>query len=118
MSGAFSPATVRAIRDRDQWACVICGGTDRLQTHHRRPRGMGGTKARVSASAANGITVCVYCHTDLELNRRTAASKGWLVPQYRDPRDVPIKHRIYGWVTLTDRGTCIVHERALTEGDD
>lgn len=106
MTGDFTPATRRTILDRDGAACIVCGAVYGLQLHHRRPRGMGGNRTAVTRSAANGITLCLTCHSTAESFRDVALKAGVLVPQHRDPREVPVKHRLHGWVTLTDQGTC------------
>lgn len=36
------------------------------QYHHRRPRGMGGSRSSVSGGAANCLFVCLPCHNALE----------------------------------------------------
>lgn len=77
--------------------CERCGG--RLDTwsgmsvHHRRPRGMGGT--RRPDTMANLLVLCgsgtTGCHGEVEANRFWARGAGLLVSQQRDPADVPVE---------------------------
>lgn len=74
------------------------------QIHHRRPRGMGGTKQRESGNAANGLLLHPSCHERVERNRSAALAAGWLVPQHADPAEVPV--RLWdGWALLSDDGS-------------
>ena len=62
--------------------------------HHRRPRGMGGTKT--PDTPANLVLLCgtgtTGCHGWVESHRAVAIAQGWLVPRRdpRDPADVPV----------------------------
>lgn len=85
----------RLVDERDFNRCVVCGEWTQGRTyslHHRRPRGMGGT--RKPDTPANLITVCgdgtVGCHEWIETNRSEASENGWLVSAYRDPADIPV----------------------------
>ncbi|WP_010540405.1 hypothetical protein [Dietzia alimentaria] len=73
------------------------------QLHHRRPRGMGGSRDLRSAGAANALSVCVPCHLDVESNRAESLERGWLVRQAADPAQVPLL-RYRKWVLLDDQG--------------
>lgn len=107
MSG-FTPATVRLIVDRDQGTCARCGaGVDPSRRgvgwsiHHRRPRGMGGSRDPQVSSPVNGVVLCgsgtTGCHGWVEANREDARLMGWLVPQWRNPAEVPVRHHGHGW---------------------
>jgi 5-methylcytosine-specific restriction protein A len=109
----FTEKTRDIIRERAKHRCEVCimpitsGG----QIHHRRPRGMGGTKNTVSRSAANGLYVHSSCHAWIEGNRSEALEKGFLVHQWDDPTKVPVRfgqeHRLLlddgGFVLLQDQ---------------
>lgn len=97
-------AVVRQVRDRDGWACVVCAGTDALQTHHRRARGMGGTRRPETNQPQNLITVCAGCHHRIEMNRAHAYRHGLLVHQTENPAAVPV-HTWHGVIFLTPAGS-------------
>lgn len=81
------------------------------QIHHRRPRGMGGTKQSSTDEAANGIVLCGSgtqgCHGWVESNRSDAIMSGWIVMQSQEPSTVPVL--LYtgmnkGWYLLDNVG--------------
>ncbi len=47
-----------SIKERDNFKCVICGSTERLNSHHILPRELHDTKLDIS----NGITLCCKHH--------------------------------------------------------
>lgn len=101
----FTEKTRRLIRERAKDRCELCGVSAQQgsQIHHRRPRGMGGTKNPESRSAANGLLVHFRCHQRIELNRADAIKNGWLVLQSGDlTQPVRLHH---GWVVLLPDGT-------------
>lgn len=101
----FSDKTRDLIRKRAKDKCEVCGSLALYhQVHHRRPRGMGGTKDAVAGCAANGVWVHPHCHAMIESNRADALEKGWLVSQSQDPRKVPFKKHD-GWAVLHEDGT-------------
>ena len=88
-------ADVRAlIIDRSRGRCEIrwaCDGDVVTQIHHRRPRGMGGSKRPSTNLASNGLGACTDCHAFIESNRALALECGWLIPQAEDrPETVPV----------------------------
>ena len=91
---------------RDGGQCQRCGTTSGpFSVHHRRPRGMGGTKRR--DTAAGLIVLCgtgtTGCHGWVESHRAEARDLGLLVPLTGVPELVPVK-TIHGLVLLTDDG--------------
>lgn len=62
-------------------------------THHRRPRQMGGSRDPVVEDPANHLHLCGDgvrgCHGYVESHRAEAYEKGWLVHSWEDPREVP-----------------------------
>jgi 5-methylcytosine-specific restriction protein A len=88
-----------------------CAYEGPYEIHHRRPRGMGGSRAWETNSAANALHLCRRCHLYIESNRRTALEYGFLVRQNHDPRAVPVWWRcnVVGGrrvlVKLTDCGS-------------
>ena len=73
------------------------------QLHHRRPRGLGGSKSPATGQASNALSCCLSCHDYLEKNRELARDRGWLVRQGANPCEVPV-YRYRKWVLLDDTG--------------
>ena len=73
------------------------------QIHHRRPRGMGGSRSPVTGSASNAAACCVPCHAWVESHRELAMDRGWIVRQGAVPAEVPV-YRYRRWVLLDDEG--------------
>jgi len=59
------------------------------QIHHRRPRGMGGSKSSSTGSVSNGLHVHMKCHARIESNRINAMDNGYLMYQTQEPSEVP-----------------------------
>jgi 5-methylcytosine-specific restriction protein A len=96
------------VHERDQSACVRCGKSADpwdMQVHHRRPRGMGGSRDPETNSPANLVVVCPGCHEWVESHRLEASSLGLLVPQREAPSKWPVQHARLGFVFLLDDGT-------------
>lgn len=92
------------IRKRSKDRCEMCGAIALYhQVHHRRPRGMGGSKDPASGTAANGLWVHPSCHTKIESDREQAYAKGYLVHQGKDPAKVPVKIGRF-WYLLDENG--------------
>lgn len=101
----FSEKTRRLVLIRAKGRCEICGiSCLNGQIHHRRPRGMGGTKRKETGMASNAALLHPSCHERVERNREEAIERGWLVPQYLESREVPFK-RHDGWYLFLDDGT-------------
>lgn len=109
----FSKRTKELVDLRSGGRCERCGAMRlAMQYHHRRPRGMGGSKAFDTNGSANCVLLCNYCHTDIESYRAAAIDFGFLVPQRKKPADVPVR-RHKQWVLLDDFGyTTPVEESA------
>lgn len=71
---------------RDGGRCRRCHGIGE-QIHHRKPRGMGGTRDKGINSPANLILVCQSCHADIESHRLDAYDTGWLVRRVDNPAE-------------------------------
>lgn len=92
------------VLERDS-GCLLCGcGPYGLQVHHRKPRRMGGRKVPGINSPANLISLCPTDHAWVESSRTEALEMGLLVAEHDDPAKVPVHHRDYGAVLLTDEG--------------
>lgn len=90
------------VEERAGWWCERCGFVEWQQIHHRRPRGMGGSH-RDDDNPSAALAVCVTCHADIETHRAEAREWGFLVPQHRNPAEVPVLRR-GSWVLLDTRG--------------
>src|SRR2546428_1393846 len=51
--------------DRPASQCSICGVPNRLDQHHIRHRGMGGSKDPAVSAEENLITLCRRCHQNI-----------------------------------------------------
>lgn len=96
---------------RDMWRCIICGrevGAMPASIHHRKPRGMGGTKDPSVNKPSNLIVLCgtgtTGCHGRVEGDRAHAREEGWLISQWADPVEVPIRYSDGNMYYLTDTG--------------
>jgi len=74
-----------------------------LQYHHRRPRGMGGSKAADTNTASNCALLCGFCHAHVEKQRQASLWAGWLVRQGENPAQTPL-FLDRRWVFLDDFG--------------
>lgn len=113
----------QAVRDgiylRDGFRCVICQDSDFLQIHHRRPRGMGGTRRESTNGPAGLVLLCERCHAAVESQRDLARQRGFLVPQHTEPADVAlIHHGVWSWLaddfTVTPLGASDLPGSALS----
>lgn len=90
----FSPQVRALIAERSSGLCEIrwcCDGDRATQIHHRRPRGMGGSRRESTNLASNGLHACTECHAFAESHRALALECGWLVPQSEEcPETVPV----------------------------
>ena len=87
--------TRQAVIDRDQRRCVRCSAP-MVHIHHRRPRGMGGSKHDpLINSPANLVCLCIECHEWIERHRAASYDTGWLVHRRDDPASIPLIVRDY-----------------------
>jgi hypothetical protein len=111
--------TVELIHNRSAGICERCGWAEGQQIHHRRARGMGGTR-RDSTNAVYSLAhLCHPCHSLVESNRLEALSDGWLVSQHGDPSRVPVLYR-GTWRLLDNEGgwmNCESGVSSLSSGD-
>jgi hypothetical protein len=103
----FTPETRLNIMLRDEHKCVFDGVPIDLhyEIHHRRPRGMGGSRDPQTNSPANGILLCPEHHRWIEANRAEALVMGLLVRQIHDPAMQPVDHGVFGLVYLNNDAT-------------
>jgi hypothetical protein len=86
---------------RDQSRCVRCGMMTPGHWHHRRSRSI---RDDITHSPCNGINLCGTCHDWVHAHPFEARAQGWIVSRYKDPRQEPINHFLFGWVLLTEDG--------------
>jgi len=90
-----SAATVALVRERDHHVCVHCGTTGHgLSTHHRRNRGMGGSRWAGINLPTNLLTLCgdgtTGCHGWVTEHPTQARELGLAVSLHADPATVPV----------------------------
>ena len=103
--GAFTEKTKRILVARCQGRCEKCGAPATVKEfHHRRPRGMGGSRREDTAQFSNALVLHSSCHRWIEMNREEAYKLGFLVPQHRLPAVVPV-HLWDGWYLLNPDGS-------------
>lgn len=101
--------TVDAVHARAGYGCEICGTTNaaRWSLHHRRPRGMGGSKRADTNMPSNILLLCGSgtegCHGYVESHRAESLNLGRLLLQGQSPAVVPVD-LVYGLVVLDDDG--------------
>jgi len=100
----ISNKVVVKLRERDPY-CVHCGSDTNLQIHHRKNRGMGGSK--LLDTFPNLIRVCAELNYAMESDSQVAEEareKGWKLSQWGD-FDTPVFDNIQQtWFTLTKEG--------------
>jgi hypothetical protein len=96
------------IRERSGGQCELCRSRDATNMHHRRPRGMGGTKRDIHTPAWI-LHVCGSgthgCHGLIESRRALAYTNGWLLRNHEHPSTTPAWLFRSLFVILTDKGT-------------
>lgn len=93
---------------RDGGRCRRCGATGQ-EIHHRRGKGMGGTRVNPHGYARL-ILLCQPCHLWAERNRAEAYATGWAVRR-SDPRpdcEIPLVLPGGAELWLSDDGTAEV----------
>lgn len=90
----FAPMVRCLIYERSAGRCERCNDwASDCQIHHRRPRGMGGTRRPDTNTTSAGVLLCGSCHRIVESYRAQAYDDGWLVRQSQSPREVPVLRR-------------------------
>lgn len=72
--------------------------------HHRRPKGIGGTRRPESQWASNALHVCLRCHLKIHAMPTWGRNNGFLVRQSDDPAATPVRWRCSHAVLLDDSG--------------
>lgn len=107
-----TPLTTATLQARASYRCELCGGTltgvDGWSKHHRRPRGMGGTRVEWINDVTNLLLLCgsgtTGCHGRVESHRADAYIAGWLLRTGEHPAEVPVLIHARGAVYLTPDG--------------
>jgi 5-methylcytosine-specific restriction enzyme A len=97
------------IRTRAKRRCEACGRSKgRMDVHHRRPRGMGGTVDPAANLPSN--LVLLDCHRWIESHRTVSLDLGWLVRQGHDPALVALTLWSDREVLLADDGRYVEYQ--------
>ncbi|WNM74624.1 HNH endonuclease [Mycobacterium Phage Radiance] len=100
----FPPEVKELIWERAHGRCERCNEyASDATAHHRRPRGLGGSRREDTNVASNGLWACGACHRWAESYRAQAFADGWLVRQTQSPIQIPVLYRGQ-WVLLDDDG--------------
>ena len=102
---ALSRKSLTLLRARDTH-CWHCGATDDLIPHHRKNRGMGGSK--LLDGLDNLMLVCAFYNGEMESTSQTAiAARGWghKIPAWGDTREPVFDCTVFRWYTLLKNGT-------------
>ncbi len=106
---APTPQARNIVAERCGGMCEVCGVARATNVHHRRGRGMGGTRRAIHTPAWL-LAVCGQgntsgCHRRIESNRPEAERNGWALPwSVEDAATVPAV-LWFGTVLLLDDGT-------------
>lgn len=94
-----------AIDGREAQRCAKCGEVvwSNGSRHHRKLR-----SRRGGDEVSNGVLLCgsgtTGCHGWAHDEIAEATALGFVVASHDDPREVPIRHALHGWVLLDDVG--------------
>ncbi len=109
MGEQIKPSIRKQLEARDEW-CWHCGEHNDLVIHHRRNRGMGGTKGKQAAitnGCQNLIRVCAQYNFEMESNATVgAAARGWghKLPMWEDLEHPVFDCTKFVWYVLTTDG--------------
>lgn len=103
-----TPKDRATVLERCGGMCEVCGERPASNLHHRRSRGMGGTR-RAIHSPAWLIAVCGHgntsgCHGRIESSRPASEAAGWLLAPRDHPSTKPARLAV-GVVILLDDGS-------------
>jgi 5-methylcytosine-specific restriction endonuclease McrA len=81
----FPPVVQKLIDARDGGLCQRCGSDGRMERHHRRAKGSGGSRARSHTQCpCNALSLCWRCHRWAHEHPARARDLGIVVPQHVD----------------------------------
>lgn len=99
----FPPDVRELVADRAAGICEKCGQAAATQLHHRRPKGIGGSRLADTNTTVNALAVCSLCHAEIHAKPDWSKVHGWLVSQGRAPAAIPV-HLHHGWSVLDTAG--------------
>lgn len=97
----ITKATRDIVSERSNGVCEVCGQEKATQMHHRRPRGMGGSRETRIHQPSMLLHLGNDCHEYIEHHRAEAIDEGWLLKNANDDRPVRIVGR---YVAFDDDG--------------
>jgi hypothetical protein len=107
----ISDTTKQIVRDRSAGICEVCQAAPATNFHHRRARGMGGTRRPIHGPdwvlhlCGSGTT---GCHGYIETHPEVSYARGWKLRGTRDPSIAPVQ--LCGqWYILLPDGTMEPH---------
>ena len=101
---AFSDVVKARVMARSGGMCENCNHRQGLEYHHRRNRGMGGSRDPRTGYASNCLLLYPPCHLWATDNKRPAMEVGVVVSNFCDnPALEPVWRRDQ-WVLLDDEG--------------
>lgn len=103
----------RIVRERSAGICELCRTGRATDFQHRKNRSQGG-----QWSPSNGIHLCHTCHMDIHKHPEIAMEKGWTVPSFMDPAQVPVwvwQWPGRGYYLLTEWGGLDIQELDSTD---
>jgi hypothetical protein len=106
MGNGFPPAVRAIILERSGGVCEYCGLQRGTDAHHRRPRGLGGSRRKDTNTASNALWLCGACHRWAESHRTDALHEGILCLQIESPRKSAVRYR-GRYVFLDDLGNVL-----------
>jgi 5-methylcytosine-specific restriction enzyme A len=92
--------------ERDGNKCLRCLG-DATVVHHRRVKGMGGSRSPQTHGLANLISLCSPCHEHIHANPAESYELGFLVSKFNTPSDVPVMVGTRQRMFLSDDGSSV-----------
>lgn len=117
----------QVVLERALWRCeagIVCDEVELFgrpySVHHRRPRGMGGTRRDETNAPANLLALCgtgtTGCHGWIESNRSSALDAGFLLTQTAEPTSEPVLRRGVAVYLTNDGGIVPVVETNEGQG--
>jgi len=93
------------VKGRSGGCCEMCGAPAESM-HHRKNRSQGGKwePSNIVQLCGDGSRKCHGMLTNTNGRRLEFEDKGWIVPSYLAPVDVPFAHGLHGHVFLDDAG--------------